>query len=122
LKDRAQKLAFNGSPLQVGLQNLQAESQQIAAQAKIGSDYASFYDALATGKGYAPGIKCASGKPRIDPETGQVYCRENVGGGFHLLDGINLVSSLFGKFGGVLSGKKTTTIPSRPSGWEQIPV
>ena len=50
--------------------------------------YSKLYGTLSGKGGKIPGgVKCPAGKARIDPSTGQIYCREKQGGGF--FSGIN---------------------------------
>lgn len=64
-----------------GEQQLEAYQQQRAAAGQ--ALYGQLYKALSGGGGRIPaGVKCPSGKPRIDPSTGEIYCRERTGRGF----------------------------------------
>lgn len=71
--------AYNDALRALDLQERQTYSklalQDAEAIGKARQQYFGLYDALATGKKYASGFQCPDGKPRIDPASGQLYCR-----------------------------------------------
>jgi hypothetical protein len=79
LQQQAQQVAYSSSMLQLRQQIAQAQAQNFL-------DFSGFTHRLATNtrtEGDAA-FMCAAGKARIDPQTGQVYCRTKQGGGLTL--------------------------------------
>jgi hypothetical protein len=84
------------------------------AQAQVATDYGTFYHGLATGTGYGAGYKCPTGKPRIDPATGQVYCRQKAGGGLTLGTIISGALSAYQQGLFKVTGRRGSTPPIAP--------
>jgi hypothetical protein len=87
-------------------------------QASLVGDYTQFAHALYSGQAYAGGIRCPDGKPRIDPETGRIYCRAKVGG-YHFLDGVKDALSIWTGLG--KPGLPRTTAAPKPGAGGQGP-
>jgi hypothetical protein len=99
------EFAFQDAINALELKSRQAQGQAI-------DDYSNLSHSLYTGQSYASGIKCPSGKPRIDPTTGRVYCREKVGGGYKIGNFINDALTVFSAYqGGFFSGKPAAGTP-----------